>query len=77
MEIITLILFILTTVCFFLMLMNKGNRNLSFSGAIFGVCALASALIEPWGDYSLILVLVLCLMSFWLMGGVLVGDNSE
>lgn len=77
MEIITLILFGLTVACFFLSIMGKGNRNVNLSGSVFGVCTLSAFLLEPWDDFSLIFIAVLCLITIYLIGGGVIGDNSE
>ena len=77
MEIITLILLGLVTACFFVTLLGRGSRDVCLSGAVFGTLALSAYLLEPWDDYTLILLLALVLMTFYLMAGGIIGNKSE
>lgn len=74
---ITLILIGLTFVFFAVQIFNRASRNVSLAGATFGICAIGAFLLEPWGDYTLLLLLPLVMCELILIGGGIVGDNGE
>ena len=77
MDEITLILIGLTFLFFIVQLFGKANRDISLAGATFGICAVAALLLEPWGEFSLLLLLPLCMCELLLIGGGVIGNDSE
>ena len=77
MDEITLILIGLTFLFFAFNLFHKADRNVNLAGATFGICALAALLLEPWTDYTMLILMPVIMAVFMLIGGGISGDVGE